>query len=390
MSSTYRPLTLLCIASRFKGLDFLQEASQLGCTIYLITDVANKERPWPKEILKDIFYVNEQEDTWNIPNLIKGVAYLARTVHFDKIVPLDDYDFDKAAALREHLRVPGMGESRVRYFRDKLAMRDKAEEDDIQVPDYTHVLNYERIKAFTSIVTPPWFLKPRFKDASATYTKIFTMDDLWSRILDLGDDQSNFVIERFIPGDIFHVDSIVFENEIHYSSVHQFGKPLMDLAQEGGIMTLSTVKPKSKEEKELLKLNREVIQTMGLKYGIANTEFIRSHQDGRFYFIQSSGKVAGNYVAELVEASSGLNLWREWAKIEMSIPSEVPYKCPDVQHNHAMVIRIPSANPPVLSNTLNHSAIHWRQVSHNHVTLVIKTKKHQDLESIKNELVALL
>lgn len=390
MSTTYRPLTLLCIASHFKGLDFILEAKQLGCTVYLITDIANREKPWPKELLADIFYVNEREEDWNIPNLIKGVSYLARTVHIDKIVPLDDYDFEKASALREHLRVNGMGESRTRYFRDKLAMRDKAEEDDILVPEYAHVLNYERIKAFTSLVTPPWVLKPRFKDAAATYKKIFTMQELWKLILEMGDDQSFNIIERFIPGEIFHIDSIVYENEVLFSGVHHYGRPIMEVKQQGGIMTSSTVATGSKDEKKLIELNKKVIQSMGLKYGVCNIEFIKSHQDGQFYYIQSSAKVGGNYVAELVETSTGINLWREWAKLEMCSIDENAYVCPKPKRNQAMVIRIPTDNPPELSNALQHEAIVWRQVSHNHVTVVIKSELNETLYEIKDSLLSLI
>ncbi|TNE68581.1 ATPase [bacterium] len=388
MTPTYRPLTLLCIASHFKGLDFLQEAHHLGCTIYLITDVANREKPWPREFLADIFFVDEREDTWNIPNLIKGVSYLARSVHFDKIVPLDDYDVEKASALREHLRVSGMGETRMRYFRDKLAMRDKAEEDDILVPEYVHVLNYERIKAFTSIVTPPWILKPRFKDASDKYKKMSNQKELWDSILDLGDDQSLYLIERFIPGEIYQVDSIVYDHEVQFAGVHKYSRPVMDIVQNGGMMSLSTIKKGSKIEKDLLKLNKQIIDSMGLKYGVSSNEFIHSAQDGKFYFIQSSGKVSGHYIAELVEAANGLNLWREWAKMEMAQPQESAYQCPKPETNQARVVRIPTENPPLCSSRIQHQSIVWRQVSHNHVTVVIKAKSFEELEMIEKEVLA--
>ena len=44
----------------------------------------------------------------------------------DRIVALDEFDMETAATLREHLRMPGMGLTTMRYFRDKLAMRMRA------------------------------------------------------------------------------------------------------------------------------------------------------------------------------------------------------------------------------------------------------------------------
>jgi len=77
--------------------------------------------------------------------VIRGVSFLARTRLIDRIVALDDYDVWTAANLREHLRLPGMGDTSVRYFRDKLAMRVKAQQHGILVPDFVHVLAGGRI-----------------------------------------------------------------------------------------------------------------------------------------------------------------------------------------------------------------------------------------------------
>ena len=43
---------------------------------------------------------------------------------------------ETAATLREHLRIPGMGLTTMRYFRDKLAMRMRALDRNVRVPDF--------------------------------------------------------------------------------------------------------------------------------------------------------------------------------------------------------------------------------------------------------------
>jgi len=59
----------------------------------------------------------------NREHMLDALSYLARTERIDRIVALDEFDQEVAAAVREHLRIPGMGETTMRYFRDKLAMR---------------------------------------------------------------------------------------------------------------------------------------------------------------------------------------------------------------------------------------------------------------------------
>src|SRR4029077_12585173 len=94
---------------------------------------------FPIEAIDEMFYMPDTDRTWDRTDLFKAISYVARHREIERIVALDDFDVEVAAALREHLRVPGMGESTVRYFRDKLSMRMKAQEAGIPVPEFVHV-----------------------------------------------------------------------------------------------------------------------------------------------------------------------------------------------------------------------------------------------------------
>jgi len=80
-----------------------------------------------------------------LSGLINAVSFTARNQKIDRIVALDEFDMENVSALREHLRIPGMGLTSVRYFRDKLAMRAKAREEGVLVPEFVHVLNHEEL-----------------------------------------------------------------------------------------------------------------------------------------------------------------------------------------------------------------------------------------------------
>ena len=145
-------------------------------------------------------------------------------------MPLDDFDLEKASALREHLRMPGMGETTTRHFRDKLAMRVKAQDDGLPVPAFVHVLNDERIREFCRRVPPPWFLKPRHQAGAIGIRKINGEDELWAVTEALGDERSYFLLEEFVAGDVCHVDSIVYEREVLAAMPSQYGTPPFDVS----------------------------------------------------------------------------------------------------------------------------------------------------------------
>ena len=105
-------------------------------------------------------------------DVIYGVSFLSRKHKLNRIVALDDFDVEKAASLREHLRTPGMGDTTARYFRDKLAMRMRAKEVGILVPDFVHVLNHDEINQFMENNEPPYVLKPRLQAGAIGIKKI--------------------------------------------------------------------------------------------------------------------------------------------------------------------------------------------------------------------------
>ena len=120
-------MTILCLASYDKGYDFLRELKRQGARVVLVTSLSLQHTAkFPMDSIDEIFYMPDDEHKWDRAHTVNAVSYLARTRVFDRIVALDDFDVEVAAMLREHLRIPGMGETTARYFRDKLAMRMKA------------------------------------------------------------------------------------------------------------------------------------------------------------------------------------------------------------------------------------------------------------------------
>lgn len=367
-----RPLTILCLASYEKGSEFLRECKRQGCRVLLLTSESILNAEWPNESIDEIFLIPDVNKKWKLEDVINGVSFLARTESIDRIVPLDDFDLETAASLREHLRVSGMGETTTRYFRDKLAMRVRAGEAGISIPEFIHVLNYDRLRDYMERVPPPWLLKPRFEASATGIRKINSPGHLWPAIEELGDRQSFYVLERFVPGDIFHVDSIVCDRDVLFASSHKYGSAPLNVAHEGGVFTTSTIQRRSADELALLSLNRNILRAMGLVRGVSHTEFIKASEDGRFYFLETSARVGGAHIVELVEAATGINLWAEWAKIEV-LESERDYQLPAVRADYAgLIVSLARQKHPDTSTYCDEEIV-WRLNKRYHAGLIVRS-----------------
>ncbi len=320
-----KDVTFLCLASYFKGGAFLEACHDLGVNTILLTLESLKDESWPWESIDEVFYM---PDLYKQPDVTHAVSYLARERKIDRILALDDFDVETAASLREHLRCPGMGDTTARHFRDKLAMRVQAQDSGIKVPDFVHVLNYDEIDAYTKSVPGPWVLKPRSEAGAVGIKKCYTADELWHWIHQLGDKQSYYLIEKFIAGEVYHVDSIVNKKKSLFERCHVYGTPPFKVWNDGGVFTSKSLDPKSEDAKTLVDHHQKLVDAMGLVRGVTHAEFIKSEDDGQFYFLELAARVGGAHIDKLVEASSGINLWKEWARLELSHLQGKSFKLP--------------------------------------------------------------
>ncbi len=374
MSEHQKPLTILCIACYFKGEEFIRECKRRGARVLLLTAKSLEKEDWPRDSIDEVFYLDEPNYIWNLENLIKGVSYLARKEQIDRIVPLDDFDLEKAAALREHLRVPGMGDTRTRYFRDKLSMRLKAHEDGILVPEFVPLLNHERIREYTARVPPPWVIKPRMQASAVGIKKVHNEAELWKVLEALGDEQSFNLLEKFVPGDIYHVDCIVVDGKVVFYRVSKYMATPWEVTHEGGIFRSHTVLHGSADVVELKRLNQEVMTSLGLMRGVSHTEFIKAREDGRFYFLETSARVGGAHLAEMVEFSSGINLWREWAHLE-TLRKEEAYVLPPVRNDYAGIITTLARQEYPDLSAYNDPEVVWRMNKRHHAGLIVRSER---------------
>ena len=329
-----RPLTILCITTYEKGQEFMRQCKRQGCRVLLLTAEKLRDADWPRESLDDTFYLPAEIA---LADIVKAVTHLARSHKIDRIVALDEYDMETAATLREHLRIPGMGLTTMRYFRDKLAMRMRALDRHVRVPDFVPVVNHEDIRYYMEHVPGPWVLKPRQEASAIGIKKIHAPEELWPVLEQLGEKQSSFLLEKFVPGEVYHVDSVVSESEVVFANVSKYGKPPMNVAQGGGIFTTFTVPRGSEDDSGLRAMNRDLIAALGLVRGVSHAEFIRANADENFYFLECAARVGGAYINEMVEAATGINLWREWACIEVA-GGDGSYKLPPVREEYGGVI----------------------------------------------------
>lgn len=319
--TTNNSLNIICLATYFKGADFIRECKSSGHQVILITKEKMLGEDWPRESLDDLIALPNAAD---LDMFIHLLSLLGRQTRIDRVIALEEFDVITAAQLREHFCLGGMPMATARLFRDKGAMGAKARDAGITVPEFVPMLNYDDLRSFMERVPPPWIVKPRSDVSAIGIRKVSEPTEVWQALdtLDrrerLRERAAHHLLAQFVYGNVFHVDSIISSGRVIFTGANQYGRPPMDVAHKGGAYISHTAEHGCDDEKTLLTANRKLVKALGLKDGAAHAEFIKSDADGKFYFLEIAARVGGAYIAEVLEAATGINLWREWAKLEIA------------------------------------------------------------------------
>ena len=382
-----RPLNIVCLATYFKGADFIRECKAHGCHVVLITKEKMLKEEWPRESLDDLIAVPNDAGPALFIDLL---AFLARRRRIDRVVALEEFDVVTAALMREHLCLPGLSSSGAKIFRDKLSMAVHSQRAGINVPEFVPLVNAEEVDEYMKSVPGPWVIKPRSDVSAIGIRKVSEPAEVW-RAMDEMNERPNlrerasyYVLARFIPGEVFHVDSVVNDGKVVFAGTNQYGRPPLQVAHQGGAYISRTLTRGSADEKTLLATNKKLVQALGLERGATHAEFIKSDADGKFYFLEIAARVGGAFIAEVLEAASGINLWREWARLEIA-DGKGPAKISPARKEYAgIILSLAKQEDPDTSLYVDEEIIHRVRKRH-HVGLIVRSPRLERVNELLDE-----
>src|ERR1051325_1742359 len=386
------PTTIVCLATYFKGGDFISKCKRLGCRVNLITKEKMLQEDWPRESLDDLIAVPNEAGP---ALMIDLVAFISRQIQVDCVVALEEFDVMTAALVREHFCLPGMSSSTAKTFRDKFRMAETAKAAGILIPEYVPLINADVVREFMTRVPPPWIVKPRSDVSAIGIRKLNTADEVWNLMKEMNEREnlreraSYYLLAQFVAGEVFHVDSLVANNRVVFAGVNRYGRPPLEVAHGGGAYVSRTVSHRSNDEKELLKINRALVKALKRERGAAHAEFIKSDADGRFYFLEIAARVGGAYIADVLEAASGLNLWREWARMEVADARQhsdgqaaAQKSIKPLRNEYAGIVLSLSKQEEPDTSPYDDAEIVYRVKKLHHAGLIVRSKKLERVEEL--------
>jgi hypothetical protein len=131
----------------------------------------------------------------------------------------------------------------------------------------------------------------------------------------------------------------------------------------------------------LTTINATMLKAFGLKHGASHSEYIKDI-DGNYYFLETASRVGGANLAEMVEAATGVNLWGEWAAVELAFLKNESYQIPKAKNLCAGIIVSLSRYEYPDTSEFSDPEIWWRMKKEYHIGFVFASESQERISQL--------
>ncbi|RAG86342.1 ATP-dependent carboxylate-amine ligase [Streptacidiphilus pinicola] len=233
-----------------------------------------------------------------------------------RIISTTEDDVIAAARLREHHGVPGTGLETAIHFRDKNAMVARARELGFRVPRSCVPHTLGTLEAFAGTVGYPIVVKPHNGISCGGTHKVEDVDQLRALWPTIHQERHDLRAEEFVEGRQFHIDTVLRDGQVVFEAVSAYAVTLLDHFRHRSIGSVVTGTQDSALEQRLAAATRAVVTGLGLRTGIAHTEFFVC-PDGELVFGETGARMGGGYIFPLYRQAFGVSLPYTWVRAEL-------------------------------------------------------------------------
>lgn len=243
--------------------------------------------PFPKNISEAKLMAAELFNDQRVSHIIAGTE--------DAVLP--------ASLMRKALGARRSKHSLLRRCSDKLEMKKFLSEKKVPMTDFLEPRKVSRISKLLKKWGEPLVYKPRKSSGS------YGIEFLWENNLRRYKKKHNYILEKYIQAKECSIESFVCDRKIIFTNITEYyEKTFVNIVPAGFSKKL---------KKQIEDLNKQVIESLGVEWGMTHLEVYLTRQGPIF------GEIAlrppGGYIMELIQQAYGFDPWQALVAIELDL-----------------------------------------------------------------------
>jgi biotin carboxylase len=313
--------TLLIVGAGVESIPGIKIAKQMGLNV-VVSDL-NPDAPG-FEYADDTIIVS----TYDVEGTVaatrmyhESVRTITGVICIASDIPLT------VASVAKELGLPGISLDSAYLASDKLAMKEKFSEDNIAIPWFSEIHDYDELSSLMLSSTFPLILKPADSRGARGVVRLTgNINAKWAFDEAINYSSTNRVmVEEFISGPQISTESMIVNGKCFTPGFSDRNYEMLDqyapyVIENGGDLPSHLIED---EQNSVRKLVEQAAASMGIENGIVKGDIVLDK--GKPYVIELAARLSGGYFCtHEIPLNSGVELVRE--AIKMAIGGTVDEK----------------------------------------------------------------
>ncbi|WP_242218895.1 acetyl-CoA carboxylase biotin carboxylase subunit family protein [Bacillus cereus group sp. BfR-BA-01380] len=304
---------------------------------------------------KNYAYI-EGFENYEINNFVEARALeLHKKFKFRRVIAISELDLIRASYLREAFEIPGQKTDSAQIYRDKVKMKKKAMESNMQVPTFSKITNALDLIDFIDKNGYPVVVKPVDSAGSVGTSVLKNESDL--KVLLTSGIKENLEVEQFIKGDMYHVDGVIVNNQIivNWPSIYVNGCLAFQEGKYLGSHMLHGNNPLTMRLKDFV---TNILKSFPTPADTAFHAEVFHTDDDELILCEIASRVGGARVNDVIEYAFDVNLLKVWVQSQCNVENIDKYYNKEVLPNklygwiiippkNGTFISPPDGDPPI-------------------------------------------
>jgi biotin carboxylase len=292
------------------GADFCDRLKKAGATVLGIGDASYDELdPRLKKALSEYYRLADME---SYDAVLRAVGhFIHKWGRIDRFESLNEHWLELEAGIRTDFNIPGTKLDFVKNLKNKSRMRAFFRKSGVEtIPQHkpsrpAGALNFTRRVGYPVVVKPDSGAGARdtFKITNAAQLEAFFRDR---------QDQSDFVMEKFVDGLVVTYDGLVdIDGEVVLATSTRYNQSIMDVVNSDGHMSYvcqPEVDPKVDDA------GRKILQAFDVRERFFHIELFET-RDGNVIALEVNMRPPGAWITDAINFTYDIDVYGEWANM---------------------------------------------------------------------------
>lgn len=302
------------IQSKLKFLDHLSRHAMKK--ILIIEEGFEEGGGVPSGYFDEMYVIG---DISNYSELESTIERLLDENDIEAIIATTENIIEVAGRLRTRFGIQGMQHNQATAVRNKWTMKEMARQHGILSPRSKVASTERELRACSTTIGFPCIIKPIAGWATIKTYRIEDQSQFDSFLNEWNNASQPMLVEEFITGKEFHIDSIVSNAEVVFTSVSEYLFNCLDVIDNKRPLGSITHPSTSKDVlvTRLEGFNRQIIRALGITNSVCHAEMFVT-EDGKIYFGEIAARIGGiAVIPPIVLNTHGVDLFQAAIDVEL-------------------------------------------------------------------------